>query len=85
MQSYDKQIGTLPGDHNKPGGPAKKNGGQMGARETIETIERLNDQDWERMKKHMDEKFPNMKVPDMKSFKELVKIYGMMQQRKELN
>jgi len=57
----------------------------MGARETIETIERLNDQDWERMKKHMDEKFPNMKVPDMKSFKELVKIYGMMQQRKELN
>ena len=22
MQSYDKQIGTLPGDHNKPGGPA---------------------------------------------------------------
>ena len=24
MQSYDKQIGTLPGDHNKPGGPAKK-------------------------------------------------------------
>jgi len=57
----------------------------MNAREIKETIERLNDQDWERMKKHMDEKFPNMKVPDMKSFKELVKIYGMMQQRKEMN
>ena len=28
MQSYDKQIGTLPGDHNKPGGPANKKGGR---------------------------------------------------------
>ena len=24
MQSNSKQIGTLPGDHNKPGGPANR-------------------------------------------------------------
>ena len=26
MQSNNKQIGTLPGDHNKPGGPATERG-----------------------------------------------------------
>ena len=28
MQSYDKQIGTLAGDHNKPAGPATKQKGK---------------------------------------------------------
>ena len=28
MQSNSKQIGTLPGDHNKPGGPANTNQGE---------------------------------------------------------
>ena len=47
------------------------------------TIERLDDQDWENMKKHMDEKFPNMKVPNIEDFKELVKLYGIIQSYNE--
>ena len=45
--------------------------------EINETLERLNDADWQRMKEHMDKKFPNMKLPDMESFKELVRLYGL--------
>ena len=43
----------------------------MKSKEIIETIDRLDDGDWQRMKEHMDSKFPNMKLPDLKSFKEL--------------
>jgi len=28
MQSNSEQIGTLPGDHNQPGGPANTNEGE---------------------------------------------------------
>jgi len=55
----------------------------MKAKEIQETINRLDDGDWQRMKEHMDKKFPNMKLPDMKSFKDLVKLYGMFQRHKE--
>jgi hypothetical protein len=51
--------------------------GQMNSKEINETLERLNDADWQRMKEHMDKKFPNMKLPDMQSFKELVRLYGL--------
>ena len=49
----------------------------MKAKEIKETLDRLTDADWERMKQHMDEKFPNMKLPDTQSFKELVRLYGL--------
>ena len=49
----------------------------MSAKETIEQINNLSDADWQRMKEHMDKKFPNMKLPDMQSFKELVRLYGL--------
>ena len=55
----------------------------MKAKEVNKTIERLDDQDWENMKKHMDEKFPNMKVPNIEDFKELVKLYGIIQSYNE--
>ena len=35
------------------------------------------------MKDHMDAKFPNMKMPDMTSFKMLVKLFGMGMQDAE--
>ena len=49
----------------------------MNSKEINKTLERLNDADWQRMKEHMDAKFPNMKLPDMQSFKELVRLYGL--------
>ena len=49
----------------------------MKAKETIETIDNLSDADWQRMKEHMDKKFPNMTVPTIKDFKELVRLYGL--------
>ena len=55
----------------------------MKAKEVNKTIERLDNQDWDRMKKHMDEKFPNMKVPNIEYFKELVKLYGIIQSYNE--
>ncbi len=55
----------------------------MKAKDVNETIERLDDQDWERMKKHMDEKFPNMTLPTVEDFRELVKLYGKFQTYKE--
>ena len=55
----------------------------MNSKEINETLERLNDADWQRMKEHMDKKFPNMKVPDMQSFKELVRLYGLATERYE--
>ena len=43
----------------------------MKAKDVNKTIERLDDQDWEpkRMKKHMDEKFPNMTLPTVEDFR----------------
>jgi hypothetical protein len=49
----------------------------MKSKEINETIERLDNQDWQRMKEHMDKKFPNMTVPTIKDFKELVRLYGL--------
>ena len=49
----------------------------MTAKETIETIDNLSDADWQRMKEHMDKKFPNMAMPNMETFKELVRLYGL--------
>ena len=39
MQSYDKQIGTLPGDHNKPGGPATERNQMSALKKKSETCE----------------------------------------------
>ena len=55
----------------------------MKSKEINETLERLNDAEWQRMKDHMDKKFPNMKLPDMESFQDLVKLYAMFQRYKE--
>ena len=55
----------------------------MNSKEIKWTIDRLDDGDWQRMKEHMDKKFPNMKLPDMQSFKELVRLYGLATERYE--
>ena len=57
----------------------------MKSKEIIETIGRLDDGDWQRMKEHMDSKFPNMKLPDLKSFKELVRLYSVATEYREKN
>ena len=49
----------------------------MNSKEIKETIDRLDDSDWQRMKEHMDKKFPNMTVPTIEDFKELVRLYGL--------
>ena len=55
----------------------------MSPKDVNKTIERLDDQDWDNMKKHMDKKFPNMTLPTVEDFKELVKLYGKFQTYKE--
>ncbi len=55
----------------------------MKSKEINETIERLDDGDWQRMKEHMDKKFPNMTVPTIKDFKELVRLYGLTKEHNE--
>tara|TARA_X000001388_G_C2180651_1_gene103460 strand:+ start:562 stop:738 length:177 start_codon:yes stop_codon:yes gene_type:complete len=55
----------------------------MNSKEINKTLERLNDADWQRMKEHMDKKFPNMKLPEMKNFKELVRLYGLVKEHRE--
>ena len=54
----------------------------MNSKEINETLERLNDADWQRMKEHMDKKFPNMKLPSMKSFQTLVRLFGKYEEHK---
>ena len=49
----------------------------MKAKEIKETIDRLDDGDWKRMKEHVDKKFPNMTVPTIKDFKDLVRLYNL--------
>ena len=51
----------------------------------IKQINDLPDSEWERMKEHMDKKFPNMKMPNMDTFKEIVKLFGMSMEREEEN
>ena len=41
----------------------------MKAKDVNKTIERLDDQDWDNMKKHLDEKFPSMTLPTVEDFK----------------
>ena len=55
----------------------------MNSKEINKTLERLNDADWQRMKEHMDKKFPNMKLPEVKDFKELVRLYGLAREHCE--
>jgi len=55
----------------------------MNSKEIKWTIDRLDDSDWQQMKEHMDKKFPNMKLPDMESFQDLVRLYEMFQRHKE--
>ena len=57
-------------------------------RKTEDYIKQINDlpeSEWERMKEHMDKKFPNMKMPNMDTFKEMVKLFGMSMEREEEN
>ena len=56
---------------------------KLTAKEITDTIDRLDDGDWQRMKEHMDKKFPNMKLPDMQSFKDLVRLYGLATEKYE--
>ena len=55
----------------------------MKAKEINETIKRLDNQDWKRIKKHIDKKFPEMTLPTIKDFKELVNLWGSFQSYKE--
>jgi len=57
--------------------------GHMNSKEIKWTIDRLDEGDWQRMKEHMDKKFPNMKLPDVESFKELVRLYGLATEHHE--
>ena len=55
-------------------------------RKTEDYIKQINDlpeSEWERMKEHMDKKFPNMKMPNMDTFKEMVKLFGMNMEKSE--
>jgi|TARA_R100000353_G_C6386103_1_gene163348 hypothetical protein len=55
----------------------------MNAKEVNKRIDSLSESDWERMKDHLDKKFPNMAMKDMESFKLLVQIFGMEMESKE--
>ena len=55
----------------------------MNAKEVNKRIDSLSESDWERMKNHLDKKFPNMAMKDMESFKLLVQIFGMEMESKE--
>ena len=54
----------------------------MNSKEINKTIDSLDDADWQRMKEHMDKKFPNMKLPSMKSFQTLVRLFGKYEENK---
>tara|TARA_R100000231_G_scaffold20319_1_gene19977 strand:+ start:74 stop:250 length:177 start_codon:yes stop_codon:yes gene_type:complete len=54
----------------------------MNSKEINKTIDSLNDGDWQRMKEHMDKKFPNMKLNNMKSFQALVRLFGKYEEQK---
>ena len=50
---------------------------------TIKQINELPESEWLRMKEHMDKKFPNMAMPSMDTFKEMVKLFGMSMEKDE--
>ena len=54
----------------------------MNSKEIKWTIDRLDDGDWQRMKEHMDKKFPNMKLPDVESFQALVRLFAKYEEHK---
>ena len=54
----------------------------MNSKEISKTIDSLDDGDWQRMKEHMDKKFPNMKLDNMKSFQALVRLFGKYEEHK---
>jgi|OM-RGC.v1.037128191 hypothetical protein len=54
----------------------------MKKQEIIDQINNLPEHEWDRMKKHMDAKFPSMAMPNMDLFKEMVKMYGMFDKEK---
>jgi hypothetical protein len=56
---------------------------KLTAKEIKWTIDRLDDGDWQRIKEHMDAKFPNMKLDNMKSFQALVRLFGKYEEHKE--
>ena len=53
------------------------------AKDYIKQINDLPESEWDRMKEHMDNKFPNMKMPNMDTFKEMVKLFGMSIEKSE--
>ena len=55
----------------------------MKAKDYIKQINDLPESEWDRMKEHMDKKFPNMKMPNMDTFKEMVKLFGMNMEKSE--
>jgi len=55
---------------------------KLTAKEITDTIDRLDDGDWQRMKEHMDKKFPNMKLDNMESFQALVRLFGKNKNQK---
>ena len=60
---------------------------KMTAKETMKTIQELDNQEWLDMKNHIDKTFPEMTLPTMKDFKELVNLWGSFQiyKSKKLN
>jgi|TARA_R100000231_G_scaffold123401_1_gene93603 PleD family two-component response regulator len=55
----------------------------MKAKEVNKKIDSLTESEWQRMKEHMDKKFPRMAMKDMDSFKLMVQIFGSQMEDKE--
>ena len=47
----------------------------MKAKEVNKKIDSMTESEWQRMKEHMDKKFPKMAMKDMDSFKLMVQIF----------
>ena len=55
----------------------------MKAKEVNKKIDSLTESEWQRMKEHMDKKFPKMAMKDLDSFKLMVQIFGSQMEDKE--
>tara|TARA_Y100000401_G_C8222719_1_gene174126 strand:+ start:196 stop:375 length:180 start_codon:yes stop_codon:yes gene_type:complete len=55
----------------------------MKAKEVNKKIDSLTESEWQRMKEHMDKKFPRMAMKDLNSFKLMVQIFGAQMEDKE--
>jgi len=55
----------------------------MKAKEINKHIDKLDDAEWQRMKDHMDSKFPNMAMKDLETFKFLVQCFGLQMESNE--